>query len=215
MVAGRQSLAVLTLLLAATAVHARDIVVVGLMADRAILKVDGETRLIRLGETLDDMTLVGVNASEAKLRIGKREERFTLGQDRGGVRADTSAAATVIISSNAMGQFLTTGMINGRTVEMLVDTGANQVSMTRGQANKLGIDYRTRGQPCTSQTANGSVACWIVLLPRVKVGGIVVEGVDATVRDVDDGAPVLLGMSFLGRLRMEHEDNRLKLMTRQ
>lgn len=215
MVARRQSLAVLSaLLLAAGLAQARDIVVVGLMADRAILKVDGETRLLRLGETLDDMTLVGVNASEARLRIGNREERLTLGQDRGGVRTDTASGSSVEISANAAGQFMTTGMINGRTVEFLVDTGANNVSMTRSQASRIGLDYRTNGKRCMSQTANGSVMCWIVMLPKVKVGGVVVDAVEATVRDVDDSAPILLGMSFLGRLKMEHEDNRLKLTKR-
>ncbi|HEX5277753.1 MAG TPA: TIGR02281 family clan AA aspartic protease [Fluviicoccus sp.] len=215
MAARRQSLAVLSaLLLAAGLAQARDIVVVGLMADRAILKVDGETWLLRLGETIDDMTLVGVSASEARLRIGNREERLTLGQDRGGVRSDGESSASVEISANAAGQFMTTGMINGRTVEFLVDTGANNVSMTRGQARRIGLDYRTTGKRCMSQTANGTVMCWIVILPKVKVGGVVVDAVEATVRDVDDSAPILLGMSFLGRLKMEHEDNRLKLTKR-
>lgn len=213
MAARLQSLAVLILLLTASVASARDIVVVGLMADRAILKVDGETRLLRIGETLDDMTLLGVNAGEARLRIGDREERLTMGQDRGGAR-NASGGGVVEISANAMGQFMTTGMINGRIVEFLVDTGASSVSMTRGQATRLGVDFRRFGKPCMSQTANGPVRCWMVLLSRVKVGPIIVEGVDAAVRDTDDGAPVLLGMSFLGRVKLEHEDNRLKLTGR-
>lgn len=214
MVARLQSLAVLILLLAGVTASARDIVVVGLMADRAILKVDGETRLLKIGETLDDMTLVGVNAGEARLRIGNREERLIMGQDRGGVRAEAGNGGVVEISANAMGQFMTSGMINGRVVEFLVDTGANNVSMTRTQATRLGVDFRRFGRPCMSQTANGPLKCWQVLLNRVKVGPIVVEGVDAAVRDIDDGAPVLLGMSFLGRVKMEHADNRLKLTGR-
>lgn len=213
MAARLQSLAVLILLLTAAAASARDIVVVGLMSDRAILKVDGETRLLRIGETLDDMTLLGVNAGEARLRIGDREERLTMGQDRGGAR-NTSGGGVVEISANAMGQFMTSGMINGRIVEFLVDTGASSVSMTRGQATRLGVDFRRFGKPCLSQTANGPVRCWMVLLSRVKVGPIVVDAVDAAVRDTDDGAPVLLGMSFLGRVKLEHADNRLKLTGR-
>ena len=214
MAARLQSLAVLMLLLTAAVASARDIVVVGLMADRAILKVDGETRLLRIGETLDGMTLLGVNAGEARLRIGDREERLSMGQDRGGVRNASTGGGVVEISANAMGQFMTSGMINGRIVEFLVDTGASSVSMTRGQATRLGVDFRRFGKPCMSQTANGPVRCWLVLLSRVKVGPIVVEGVDAAVRDTDDGAPVLLGMSFLGRVKLEHEDNRLKLTGR-
>jgi aspartyl protease family protein len=207
-------LAVLGLLLAGGAASARDIVVVGLMADRAVLKVDGQTLLLKLGESVDDLTLTAVNASEARLRIGGREERFVLGQDRGGIRSDSGAGGAVELSGNHHGQFQAGGMINGRTVQFLIDTGASSVSMSRSQAARLGVDFRRFGKPAVSHTANGMVNCWVVLLDKVKVGPIVVSSVEATVRDLDDESPILLGMSFLGRVKMEHSDNRLKLTGR-
>lgn len=214
MVACLSRLAVLGLLLAGGAASARDIVVVGLMADRAVLKVDGQTLLLKLGETVDDLTLTAVNASEARLRIGGREERFVLGQDRGGIRSDSGAGGAVELSGNHHGQFQAGGMINGRTVQFLIDTGASSVSMSRSQAARLGVDFRRFGKPAVSHTANGMVNCWVVLLDKVKVGPIVVSSVEATVRDLDDESPILLGMSFLGRVKMEHSDNRLKLTGR-
>ncbi len=214
MVACLSRLAVLGLLLAGGAASARDIVVVGLMADRAVLKVDGQTLLLKLGESVDDLTLTAVNASEARLRIGGREERFVLGQDRGGIRSDSGAGGAVELSGNHHGQFQAGGMINGRTVQFLIDTGASSVSMSRSQAARLGVDFRRFGKPAVSHTANGMVNCWVVLLDKVKVGPIVVSSVEATVRDLDDESPILLGMSFLGRVKMEHSDNRLKLTGR-
>jgi aspartyl protease family protein len=189
-------------------------VVVGLMADRAVLKVDGQTLLLKLGESVDDLTLTAVNASEARLRIGGREERFVLGQDRGGIRSDSGAGGAVELSGNHHGQFQAGGIINGRTVQFLIDTGASSVSMSRSQAARLGVDFRRFGKPAVSHTANGMVNCWVVLLDKVKVGPIVVSSVEATVRDLDDESPILLGMSFLGRVKMEHSDNRLKLTGR-
>lgn len=213
-----QFLVVLTLGLASAVAQARDIVVVGLMADRAVLKVDGETRTLRLGETRDGLTLLGVNTREARLRVDGEEKRLAMGQDPVGPRSGYRGAddgGSVVISSNSMGQFTVSGMINGRVVDFLVDTGANSVSMSRGQAARLGVDYLRFGKPCMSQTANGYLRCWSVLLNRVKVGPITVEAVRATVRDLnDDGTPVLLGMSFLERVRMEHDGTRLKLTGR-
>ena len=219
MVACLSRLAVLGLLLAGGAASARDIVVVGLMADRAVLKVDGQTLLLKLGESVDDLTLTAVNASEARLRIGGREERFVLGQDRGGIRSDSGAGGAVELSGNHHGQFQAGGMINGRTVQFLIDTGASSVSMSRSQAARLGVDSppmnsETPTMPSLPTTANGMVNCWVVLLDKVKVWPIVVSSVEATVRDLDDESPILLGMSFLGRVKMEHSDNRLKLTGR-
>lgn len=231
-------LAVIGLSLAAVTAQARDtrdLVVVGLMADRAILKVDGETHLLKLGESFDDITLLRVNASEALLRVGKREQVFTLGQDRaGGSNSPTSATVTssasnsstatsaekaeessgkaaVEISLNMSNAFETSGMINGRVVHFVVDTGASLVSMTRGQAQRLGIDFRRFGKPGMNSTANGVVRSWRVLLDRVKVGPITVMGVEASVIDNDADIPVLLGMSFLSRVNMEHVNQRLRL----
>ena len=209
-------LAVLTVGLLATGLATgRDIVAVGLMADRAIFKIDGQTRLVRVGETVDDLTLVSVSASEAVVKVGQQSRRLTLGEDHGGLRqADAAGGGSVEINGNAMGQFVTSGMINGRVVQFLVDTGANTVSMSRNDAKRLGIDFRQRGEAAGSSTANGVVKSWRILLDKVKVGPIVVTGVDASVRDTDDDLPILLGMSFLGRIRMEHDQNRLILTGR-
>ena len=129
-------------------------------------------------------------------------------------RSDSGAGGAVELSGNHHGQFQAGGMINGRTVQFLIDTGASSVSMSRSQAARLGVDFRRFGKPAVSHTANGMVNCWVVLLDKVKVGPIVVSSVEATVRDLDDESPILLGMSFLGRVKMEHSDNRLKLTGR-
>lgn len=190
---------------------ALDVVVVGLFSDRAVVKIDGQTRLLKVGESSDDVTLLAVSAAEARLKIGKKEQVLGLGQDRGGIQADSTDKAVVEIAMNAKGQFITSGMINGRVVEFLVDTGANTVSMNREDAKRLGIDYRRFGETGYSATANGAVKNWRLLLDKVKVGGIIVTSVEASVRDNDDAIPVLLGMSFLSRIKMEHEQNRLRL----
>lgn len=192
-------------------VLAQDIAVLGLLADRAIVKIDGETHILKLGENYEDIKLVAVNSQEARLKIGGKERVFGLGQDYSAIQKSSTSKGTVEISANAINQFITNGMINGNVVEFLVDTGANTVSMNRKDAKRLGIDYRRLGKEGISGTANGTVKNWQILLDKVKVGAITVTSVQASIRDTEDNIPVLLGMSFLGRVNMTHEDNRLKL----
>lgn len=188
------------------------IVVLGLMTDRAVVKIDGQQALLKLGEVKDGVQLVSVTAQEAVLKVGGREQRFGLGVDTGGFTARSSQS--VAITMNGNGQFITSGLINGRVVEMLVDTGANTVSMTTADAKALGVDYRRLGTPAASQTAGGVVPAWRVTLDSVKVGGIVVRNVEASVREAPSLGPLLLGMSFLSQVNMTHEQNRLLLSTR-
>ncbi|PTQ87541.1 retropepsin-like aspartic protease family protein [Agitococcus lubricus] len=208
---GQRLLAFLISVLLAGVSYGQDLSVLGLFADRAILKIDGETKLLKVGETYNDIKLVAVNAQEARLKIGNKEHTLGLGQDRGGIQTQQSEKAFVELSPNAFNQYRVNGVINGNIVEFLVDTGANTVSMSRNQAKRLGIDFRRIGQEGASRTASGVIKSWRVLLNKIKVGGITVQAVEATVRDLDSDEPILLGMSFLGQVRLEHEENRLRM----
>ncbi len=203
----------LSLLLLANAAWAGGrVAVVGLMSDRAIIKVDGEQSLLKVGESVGDITLVAVSAQEAVLRIQGREQRFGLGMATGGL--STRETQSLVISINRHGQYITNGMINGRVTEFLVDTGANTVSMTAADARALGLDYLRLGREGQSHTAGGVVRSWLMMLDSVKVGPIMLRGVEATVREAPSMGPILLGMTFLGRVNLSHEQDRLRLSSR-
>lgn len=187
--------------------------VIGFLGDRAILRIEGEQVILRPGEARGGVTLVGIERGEAVLRIGKREQRLGLGMDTAGI-APRPEGASVEIAMNAHGQFITSGMINGRVVELLVDTGANSVSMTTDDARRLGIDYRMEGEPARSATAGGIVNSWVVRLKSVQVGPITVRNVIATVREAPTHSPILLGMTFLSQVDLRQERNRLRLTSR-
>ena len=201
----------LAIALMSASASAQVIAVLGLLADRAVVKIDGETHILKLGEYHEDIRLVAVSSQEARLSIGGKERVFGLGQDYSAIQKSSTSQSSVEISANASNQFITNGMTNGNVVEFLVDTGANMVSMNRRDAQRLGIDYRRLGKEGMSGTANGTVKNWQILLNKVKVGAITVTSVQASVRDTEDNIPVLLGMSFLGRVNMTHEGSRLKL----
>lgn len=187
--------------------------VIGLIGDRAILRIDGEQAMLRAGESRGDVTLLAVENGEAVLRVGKRELRLGMGMDTGGF-APRAEGGSVVIAMNDRGQFVTNGMINGRVVEFLVDTGANTVSMTAEDARRLGIDYRVEGTRGASATAGGLITSWLVNLKSIQVGPIVVRNVQATVREAPDLAPILLGMTFLSRVNLSQESQRMRLSER-
>jgi aspartyl protease family protein len=79
-------------------------------------------------------------------------------------------------------------------------------------AVRLGIDYR-KGRPGMIHTANGPAPAWRVKLDSVRVGGIVLQNVDALV--LEQGLDVaLLGMSFLNRVEMFRSGDSMTLKRR-
>lgn len=187
--------------------------VIGLMGSRAILRINGEQALLGKGESRDSVTLKDIVAGEAVLQIGNREVRLGMGMDTGGI-SERGPGGSVELVMSRNGQFITNGQINGRVVEFLVDTGANTVSMTAEDAKALGIDYKVEGIRGASGTAGGIVPAWSVMLRSVKIGPIVIRNVEATVREAPRISPILLGMTFLSRVRLEHDQNKLKISER-
>ena len=62
-------------------------------------------------------------------------------------------------------------------------------------------------------TANGPAQVWKVKLDSVKVGGITLHDVDGAVHG-GDLPMVLLGMSFLNRMEMKRDGDRMVLRRR-
>ncbi len=97
------------------------------------------------------------------------------------------------------GHYWAEGLVNGRRVRFLVDTGATTVALTLADAERLGIRPSRADYTHPVITANGQVHAAEVKLDSVSVAGARVNGVDALV--VEKGLSTsLLGMTYLGRL---------------
>jgi aspartyl protease family protein len=106
----------------------------------------------------------------------------------------------VTLASDRRGHFLTAARINGRSVDVMVDTGASIVAIDAETARRLGVSPSKRDFTTTIGTANGDVRVAPVMLREVKVGNIAVRNVEAAVVPGDVLGINLLGMSFLRRL---------------
>ncbi|MBV7478092.1 TIGR02281 family clan AA aspartic protease [Pseudomonas sp. PDM31] len=103
----------------------------------------------------------------------------------------------VKLVSNAQGHFVASGQINGQPVSFLLDTGATDVSIPAGLAERLKLE---QGFGVTLSTANGLSEGYRTRIERLQLGDIVLHDVRALVAPGLHGDQVLLGMSALNKL---------------
>ena len=113
---------------------------------------------------------------------------------------DQSAGGSVVLRASDNGHFETSARINGRSVDVLVDTGATLVALTYEDARRAGLSLADRDFTGRSRTANGVSRVAPVRLDKVTIGSITVRDVDGVVAEEGKLFKTLLGMSFLSRL---------------
>lgn len=176
----------------------------------AILVIDGKQRMLREGNrSPEGVLLVSADGKQAVLDIeGKRK---TISLSRGIVNQFKAADKTEIrIASSAGDHYRTKGLINGSSVDFLVDTGATMIAMNHFEAERLGIDYRA-GDQILMDTANGMAKAFRVTLASVSVGNIIVHQVPAVISSTDSPSVVLLGNSYLSKVDLKIDQGVLVL----
>jgi aspartyl protease family protein len=124
---------------------------------------------------------------------------------------NASSSRTVTLSRSSDGHFRTDARIDGRRLELVVDTGASQIALRASDAARLGIHPTARDYSVRVSTANGITRAALVQLLRVEIDDIVVRDVPALVHPDETLGVNLLGMSFLSRVRWTHERGKLIL----
>ncbi len=192
---------------------AAEIELVGLLGQKAVVVIDGERHVLALGDkTAEGISLVAVQESSVILVVDGAPKTFALGQASG--LSTTFAAppdAQVRLMPDMMGMYFAHGTVNGKPLKFLVDTGATTIAMGGRDARRLGIDFKRTGKPIRIETASGREKGYYIKLDRVRVGDIELFGVDAAVIDGGGPATPLLGMSFLNRVEMVHDNGMLTL----
>jgi aspartyl protease family protein len=126
--------------------------------------------------------------------------------------ATSHLGSIVEIDAESNGHFNTEVDINGRPVEVMIDTGATMVALSYEDAERAGIYLKDRDFTRTVSTANGIGRVAPVTLSRVSIGDITVRNVPAAVAEPGRLKTSLLGMTFLSRLsRFDMRSGRLTL----
>jgi aspartyl protease family protein len=118
------------------------------------------------------------------------------------------ALPQVQLQRNRFGHYVATGEINGQPVELMLDTGATDVSIPADVADRLGLE---RGQRAVYQTANGPITAWRTTIAEIRLGPVRVGPVSASINPNDTSGAILLGMSFLRELDFSQQGNTLTL----
>jgi aspartyl protease family protein len=107
------------------------------------------------------------------------------------------------------GHFRTDARIDGRRLELVVDTGASAIALRASDAMRVGVRVMPRDFTINVATANGMTKAALVELGMVDVGGVVVRNVRALVHSDEALGVNLLGMTFLSRVRWSHDHGKL------
>ncbi|MBA6421217.1 retropepsin-like aspartic protease family protein [Pseudomonas neustonica] len=185
--------------------------VVGLFANAAVVNVDGQRHMLRVGKPgPDGVTLISADSKSATISINGQRRQYGLQREytQGFAERETQR---VSIARGEGGHFIANGSINGQNVQFMVDTGATSVAMNAIQARRLGIDFLVTGTEVRASTASANVKAYRVRLDRVKVGDIELNGIDGLVLEGRFPTDVLLGMSWLNRVRMDDQGSTLVL----
>jgi len=203
------------LTLGATA-QAQSVSLSGMLGGKALVIVDGgRPKSVAVGETFKGVRVVSTQGDIAVVEIAGRQHSLRVGDapaSVGGSGGATPTSSRVVLTAGNGGHFFALGQINGKSAQMVVDTGATAVSLSTADAQRMGINY-TSGQPVQMSTANGVIPGWTIKLGTVKVGDVVVHGVDAIVSS--GSMPyVLLGNSFLTHFQMTRTNDQMVLEKR-
>lgn len=196
------------------AAAATEVALAGVLGDKAVLVVDGGApRALAVGgQTREGVRLLEVSKDSAVVAVDGKRERIALGGQPIRLAEDSDRASSLSLVADIRGHHFAQGSINGASVRFLLDTGASMISIGLADARRAGIDHR-KGRKMLSQTASGAATAWLVRLDTVRVGELSLHGVDALVHE-NDLPFVLLGMSFLNRMDMERQGDRLILRKR-
>lgn len=192
---------------------AENIVIHALFENKAIVIIDGKRRVLTVGQpSPEGIILVDTNTVDETIiiREGNQERVIKLGAvSLGAIKEKKNEP--VILWANRNGHFYAEGYIDGVAIRFLVDTGATTIALNSKHAKRIGLDYKRLGKKGLASTASGVVPIYSLKLTKVTVGNIDLYNVDAGVIEGSYPAEALLGMSFLGKLEMKNDGQRMDL----
>ncbi len=200
----------------ATNAWAQAVTLSGMLGGKALLIVDGAPpKAVAAGQTHQGVKVISTQGDQAVLEFGGKQYPMRVGDAPASVGAGSvgpSSGTRITMAAGTGGHFISQGQINGRAVQLVVDTGATSVSIGVDDAQRIGLNYKA-GQEIKLSTANGIAQGWRVKLNSMRVGDVDVYDVDAVVT-AGSMPYVLLGNSFLTRFQMTRNNDQLVLVKR-
>jgi clan AA aspartic protease (TIGR02281 family) len=112
----------------------------------------------------------------------------------------------LVLKQQGNGHYFVDGVINGKPLNFVVDTGASVVSIPRATAYAASMSCKDQ---VLMQTANGASSVCTSVIARLKVGPFLLKDVSAMI--VPNLSQPLLGMNVLQRFRIEQDNGEMRL----
>lgn len=107
---------------------------------------------------------------------------------------------SVHLERMASGHFETRALVNGQTIQFMVDTGASSIVLSYEDAQKIGINVRDLRFNIDVNTANGETTSAASSVQSIKIGAIERDHIPVLISQPRAMRGSLLGMNFLDRL---------------
>jgi aspartyl protease family protein len=168
---------------------------VGLAAGWVLVAATAAAGVFHFAEVKDAARGLFGDSRAAAVAAGGRAWR------QGALAPRPGVGRVVELKAGAFGHYRAQAEINGRPVEVLVDSGASLVVLSHEDAERAGLHPRAQDYTQRVSTANGQTRVAPMLLDRVSIGDISVHNVEAAIGEPGKLGQSLLGMTFLGRLQ--------------
>jgi len=200
------------------AAQAQSVALTGVLGSKALLVVNGSPpKALAANETHQGVRLLQISGDTAVVDVQGQRQTLRLGEapvsvgSRGGAGGGSRSNRVVLIA-DSRGHFIDRGLINGKSMQYMVDTGASTIAIGRPDAERMGLPFQ-QGTPVLMRTANGTAQGWHIKLDSVRVGEVDLYDVDAIV--APQSMPyVLLGNNLLSQFQMTRKGSEMVLERR-
>lgn len=177
---------------------------IGLHGDRASLRIDQRPVLLAVGQSAHGVKVLVANRQLAIVRM--RDHNYLI--EKG--RKQPSLLPAEVIIDRSRGMFFVAGRVNGEITRFVIDTGASHVVLSNKEARRLKLRYSTSNR-VPIRTASGRDSAYATTLDSVSVGGIVLNEVPALITRGKAPEIGLLGMTFLGQLKISQDTDQMRI----
>ncbi|MBV8466731.1 MAG: TIGR02281 family clan AA aspartic protease [Burkholderiales bacterium] len=189
------------------------VLVATLGSSKASIAFDGKQEIVSVGDTAHGFKLVSVGSDSVVVETNGQRKTISMGQGVYGGAGSDSGSSKITLHSMGGHFFVEVGN-DTASMTGLIDTGATTLALSYSQAIRLGVKIDKFTPTVTVGTAQGMIRAWRVAVPMVKVGGIVLYNVDATVNPGNFPAEPLVGMTVLSRFSMQRNGDYMTLTKR-
>jgi len=197
-------------LLTSSAYASHKIKVMALFTNKAMLTIDGKQKLLKKNQSYQGVKLISADSDGVVLLLHGQKKKFKLGREISTSYKKADQGKELVVWKDARNMFRIHGSINNFSIHFLIDSGASSVALNSVEAKRMGLKFK-KGLPVQATTASGVTRGYAVTLDKVKIGHITLYNVQAVVLQGSFPKDVLLGQSFLSRIHMTRNGDKMKL----